>query len=271
MTAVESIEKSHYYVYQCEVDGVVRYIGKGSGVRLNHCVAGISNIFELNRDFFTGKDMTVYKVAENLSERDAFALESELIEKSVDTLYNKYAGKALSYNSRIKSLYGKSILNIKVEDLPNGGINVPEEIMKYIDEALTEDSLKRRIIEIDHKIRTAVSKVDYQFIVGMVCRSEVTKTETALISYLSSNLSGWNYHINTMQGLCSGAGIEKTNISKIISSLTPNLLVVTHKDKPSKGCVVLKINPIIAWRGDLSYREPAIQSWYTNNNISKSK
>lgn len=142
---------------------------------------------------------------------------------------------------------------------------------KYPSDCLTKDSLLNALSVIDPYVFDGKSKVDSEFLLLSLTEGHITKSEATLLTKLAKNLSGWNYCITTIQELIEQTGIDKFTISKTLKNLTPNLLVVTHKDKPNKGCVVLKINPIIAWRGDLSYREPAIQSWYTNNNISKSK
>jgi len=44
-----------YYIYAAYVDGVLRYIGKGSGDRYKHCTSGRSSCVDLNIDLFNGK------------------------------------------------------------------------------------------------------------------------------------------------------------------------------------------------------------------------
>jgi hypothetical protein len=96
--------KDIYYVYQCEVEGVVRYIGKGKGDRSYHCISGKSSCAELNRDFHEGKDMVVTKLFKNISEFNAIEIESQLIAKYKETLYNKTLGKERKLpNSIVKS------------------------------------------------------------------------------------------------------------------------------------------------------------------------
>lgn len=81
-----------YYIYAAYVDGVLRYIGKGSGDRYKHCTSGRSSCVDLNIDLFNGKKIEVKKIRENLSEREALNAEALLIEVNYDTLYNKKKG-----------------------------------------------------------------------------------------------------------------------------------------------------------------------------------
>lgn len=142
---------------------------------------------------------------------------------------------------------------------------------KYPSKCLTEDSLINALCNVDAYVSTNSSSIDSNYILSSILEGYLTKSEALLVSHIAKSLSGWNYHMTTIHDLAIGAGVDKSNISRLISKLSPNTLRVIHKDKPNKGCVVLKLNPIIAWKGDLSYREPAIQSWYTNNNIRKGK
>lgn len=80
-----------FYVYECRVDGVIRYIGMGKGSRYKHCTSGSSSCAELNRDFHAGKEITVEKVAQKLNKADATMLEWELINANTG-LYNKSTG-----------------------------------------------------------------------------------------------------------------------------------------------------------------------------------
>lgn len=68
-----------YYVYECYVDGILRYVGMGKGNRLYHCTSGKSSCSPLNKDFHEGKNIEVIKVAEKLFKADAQQLEWELI------------------------------------------------------------------------------------------------------------------------------------------------------------------------------------------------
>jgi len=77
----------NYYVYECHVDGVLRYIGMGKGNRYKHCTSGKSSCSELNRDFHEGKSMEIVKVKEKMTKMDALMYEADLIIKT-EGLYN---------------------------------------------------------------------------------------------------------------------------------------------------------------------------------------
>lgn len=76
-----------YYVYECHVDGILRYVGMGKGNRYKHCASGKSSCSELNRDFHEGKEIVVVKVKEKMTKMDALMHEAKLI-REYDGLYN---------------------------------------------------------------------------------------------------------------------------------------------------------------------------------------
>lgn len=85
-----------YYVYACEVNGNLVYIGKGKDNRLDHCTSGISSCKELNEDLFRyGKyKFNVFKVVDGLTEEQAFAMEKAAIMwHQQDKLYNRTYGE----------------------------------------------------------------------------------------------------------------------------------------------------------------------------------
>jgi len=114
MSEVEDVVNL-FYVYECRVDGVIRYIGMGKGNRYKHCYSGNSSCAELNKDFHAGKEITVDKVAQKLNKADATMLEWELINSNTG-LYNKSKGgdftsspdyrKSSNYKT-VASLYDK--------------------------------------------------------------------------------------------------------------------------------------------------------------------
>lgn len=76
----EQVEQGlRYYVYFCLVDGKMAYIGKGTGDRWKHTISGSSSCRELNRDLFAGKQLTVFRTRDNMSEEEAYTQEEEFI------------------------------------------------------------------------------------------------------------------------------------------------------------------------------------------------
>lgn len=87
-------------MYGAYVDSVLKYIGKGKKGRYKHCTGGVSTCVDLNRDlFFLGKEIIVKFLAENLTNQESISLESDMINNSTTTLYNK----SIPYkNSKLK-------------------------------------------------------------------------------------------------------------------------------------------------------------------------
>lgn len=89
-TPVSPENQRVYYVYVCHVDGILKYIGMGKGIRYKHCMSGKSSCSELNRDFHEGKSIVVTKVAEKLIQSEAKEIETDMIWEEKDNgIYNK--------------------------------------------------------------------------------------------------------------------------------------------------------------------------------------
>ena len=82
---------SEYYVYAWFVGDELVYIGKGKGDRWKHGNSGTSSCFGLNELFFSDKrDLLNHKILDcNLTEKDAFRIETELILKHKPRLNSK--------------------------------------------------------------------------------------------------------------------------------------------------------------------------------------
>ena len=98
---------NNYYVYVCKVEGQIRYNGKVRGDRYKHCTSGKSHSKQLNKEFFSNKEMVVDIIKESLSEEDALLLEAELISKvPFEQLFNESRGN-----------YKKSHLKLTLTDM----------------------------------------------------------------------------------------------------------------------------------------------------------
>ena len=90
-----------YYIYLCKNGDAVVYVGKGTGDRINHCLSGKSSSSELNQLVSDGVQLTVHKVAENLTEEMAFYLENayitSLIKSGVVLVNKKITQEAREY------------------------------------------------------------------------------------------------------------------------------------------------------------------------------
>lgn len=81
-----------YYVYVCKLDDVPVYVGKGKGQRYLHCISGMSANSSLNKAYFDYgvERMSVTKVLEDLTEKQALEKEKVLIESFNSLGYSLY-------------------------------------------------------------------------------------------------------------------------------------------------------------------------------------
>lgn len=82
------------YVYFATVNDEIKYIGKGEGSRWKHCISGASHLRELNKDLFSGKEVAVYIMKDNMTSQEALRLELDVI--SSLSVHN---GKGSLYNN----------------------------------------------------------------------------------------------------------------------------------------------------------------------------
>lgn len=86
----------NYYVYIVTVDGEIRYVGKGSKDRYKHAVSGASSVPQLNKDFFEGKEIVVYKFCYRETSEEAELAEREYISSLLYDGYDLYNKKVTS-------------------------------------------------------------------------------------------------------------------------------------------------------------------------------
>lgn len=112
-----------YYVYQCFVDGELKYIGMGKGNRYQHCKSGKSSCIQLNKDFHDGKDIEVVFYEKGLTQAEASAVETDLIWDYKDSgIYNKQMYPNMASQPLISKIVG-----VKVKEKQD-----PLEIYKQI-------------------------------------------------------------------------------------------------------------------------------------------
>lgn len=94
---------SDRYVYVVRVDGVVRYIGRGTGARYLHTNSGMSSCYKLNRDHFNGCEITTDVTWEkDLCGSSSEDIEKELIE-NLEGLYNRTYNRSHSHTDTFLS------------------------------------------------------------------------------------------------------------------------------------------------------------------------
>lgn len=130
---------------------------------------------------------------------------------------------------------------------------------KYPYHCVTVDSLNTTLDVMDAYYKDK-ARVDYEYLLVSVLDGYMHKSELALLRLVSKNLAGWNIFIGTSQFLTE-CGIDIGNVGKVVKA-SKNLRVLS-RDKPFKGCIVLEINPLVAWKGDTEYRKNRVETWYS--------
>lgn len=78
----EKLKNKKYIVYIAKDEkGNVRYIGEGKPDRYKHVNSGVSHVYELNQEHFSGRKMKVEIYNENLSKEEALSIERFLLNK----------------------------------------------------------------------------------------------------------------------------------------------------------------------------------------------
>ena len=96
---VRHLSGGKHYVYTCKLDGVVVYVGKGVGSRINHLGKTKGHNKKLTSAIRSAKDVCISKIAENLTDEMATYLEESFIRAclmSGNSLFNVNKPKWLS-------------------------------------------------------------------------------------------------------------------------------------------------------------------------------
>jgi len=146
---IDKIEGNCYYVYIVFVEGVPKYVGKGTGDRYKHAVSGTSSVKQLNKDLFDDKHIEVRIVfgRKNMSEQKALKLELDTIYSLQHCdLYNKKCPEKADYMDMDAFDYSDfaignkdsklSYMTVDGAHLKGGGVSRIEMILSNWDEDL---------------------------------------------------------------------------------------------------------------------------------------
>lgn len=123
----DPLRGGRYYVYAVYVNSYLKYIGMGQGNRYKHAISGTSHVKMLNKCFYSGKQIVVRIVEDNLFKEVAAQLESDYINYYLDNgaeLYNKRnpnldqiyeEGLPLGVCRSYSSIPDQAKLNIKID------------------------------------------------------------------------------------------------------------------------------------------------------------
>lgn len=133
--------------------------------------------------------------------------------------------------------------------------------LKYPSECVTEKDLMKSLRALDGYYKNR-PRVNTSILLEMATEDVLSAQQLRMVKYVAENLSGWNYCMTTISEMRDAARVSAKNFSRVLSSLSPVYLRVQHRDTPERGCLVIKINPKIAWKGDYQYQEISSKHWY---------
>lgn len=136
--------------------------------------------------------------------------------------------------------------------------------VRYPKDCLTEDQLLETLLILDAYVTNA-ARVNTHYLVESMAAGYITPQQQTFLYNLAKNLSGWNIYIGTREELYKW-GIDSKSLKRVVSSLEGNYLRLVSENIPYKGCIILHINPLIGWRGDLQVRDQRKMDWYEVGN-----
>lgn len=132
---------------------------------------------------------------------------------------------------------------------------------KYPCDCVTKDHLLEAISVLDNYLHKS-AKVNYAALLKSVGEGIITVKESTILSYLSENVTAWNYYIGRVCDLEHIIGDSK-NLNRTLKGLEQQGLIrVSHKGFFYKDSVVINISPFYVWKGDMGLRNSAVNYWY---------
>lgn len=132
---------------------------------------------------------------------------------------------------------------------------------KYPCDCVTVDSLLDALYNLDSCLHYK-PLVDHAYLTDAIVQKMLTINEVALLNFLCMHLVGWNYWIGNVVSLQEL--VTKAHVARTLRELeAKNALRVMHRDKPFRGDMVIKVHPVIGFRGDTSFRQMCLSSWYS--------
>jgi hypothetical protein len=136
--------------------------------------------------------------------------------------------------------------------------------VKYPDDCMTGDQLLETLSVLDAYVRNKV-KVNDTFLVENAVAKNLTLQQQVFLRNLGSAVCGWNFYIGTYDEL-SSFGVDKKSLKRTLESVEGLFIKTKHINKPYKGCIILEVNPLLAWKGDNQFRESRKLKWYSIEN-----
>lgn len=134
------------------------------------------------------------------------------------------------------------------------------EDIKYPSECVTADSLKESLRNLDANLHYKTD-IDFEYLLECIESKILSPQEVNVLQFLCKGITGWNYWIGNKASLHSI--VSPSNTSRILKGLADkNAIIVTHEHRPFKNGLILKVNPVVAFKGSKYFRKAAIVRWY---------
>lgn len=124
---------------------------------------------------------------------------------------------------------------------------------KWPSECKTQDHLIESLENIDPYIKNK-PLINSKYLLACAV-SHYTKRQIKLITFLAENITAWNYYIGSIKHLSEC--IESKHLAEVLKSLEGTILSVSYRNIPFRGDIVIRVNPLLSWRGDMSLLEIA--------------
>jgi hypothetical protein len=131
---------------------------------------------------------------------------------------------------------------------------------KYPKDCITADSLLAATSVIDAYVKDK-AVVSSHVLLECVVQGLLTPQEAKLLKYIITNCTAWNIYIGSTKDLTT-SGIQEKNLTRLLTSMSPNILRIRERNKPQRGDIVIEFSPFYGWRGDNELRTGALNNWY---------
>jgi len=175
---------------------------------------------------------------------------------SIKTFDSKHEGLILVDDDTGEIVYHKKPKHVKRGSFDKYvGVDV-----RYADDCTTKESLIETLSVVDGYLKDKVYLTSHNLL-DALNQNLLSPLELKLITHIVLNLTAWNIYIGSVKDLLA-CGVSESNLARLLKGLSPNVLRVTHKNKPLRGDIVIQVSPIYGWKGDVRYRETRTNSWY---------
>lgn len=136
------------------------------------------------------------------------------------------------------------------------GIDVP-----HPSQCKDKESLLESVKNIDCEIYKKVN-VDNKYILDSVVKGCLTTKCADSLEWLCNSICAWNFVFTTKSEIIARGFTTKPNYAKWVRDMEV-FITVTEIHQNNKEHLRIRINPVVAWKGNDYLRKCAIQVYYT--------